>query len=146
MARMMSTDPTRSNERFSAKSMPSKTGGLSSNSGTDCPGTNSARWTRISIVDGATRTRTPRWWQTSTSSTASCWGNAGSAMMTSSMRCSATTSSMRSSVPSERTPLSGRGVSDTKPTTSIAGLSPAFRALATASMWWPVPTSTARRW
>ena len=37
----------------------------------DCPGTNSARWIRISIVEGARRTRTPRWWQRSTSSTAS---------------------------------------------------------------------------
>src|SRR5690348_17461346 len=43
--------------------------------------TNSARWTRISIVDGAIRTRTPRWWASSTSSTASRWGKSGSAMM-----------------------------------------------------------------
>ena len=34
--------------------MPSKTGGPSSNRGTDWPGTNSARWIRISIVEGAT--------------------------------------------------------------------------------------------
>ena len=46
--------------RLSTKSTPSKTGGRSSNSGTDWPGTNSARWTRISVVDGAIRTRTPR--------------------------------------------------------------------------------------
>src|SRR3954471_22540906 len=49
---------TRSNVRLTAKSMPSNTGGRSSKSGTAWPGTNSARWTRISIVDGAMRTRT----------------------------------------------------------------------------------------
>ena len=32
------------------------------NKGTDWPGTNSARWIRISIVEGAMRTRTPRRW------------------------------------------------------------------------------------
>ena len=37
------------------------TGERSSNSGTASPGTKSARWTRISIVDGAIRTVTPRW-------------------------------------------------------------------------------------
>ena len=95
---------------------------------------NSARWTRISIVDGATRTRTPRRWHASTSSTACCWGNAGSAMMTSSTRCSSTTRSIWSSVPSEGTPLSGRGCSDTKPTTLMIGVSPVLSALATASM------------
>ena len=57
--------------RLIAKSTPSKTGGLSSNSGSAWPGTNSTRSIRISIVDGATRTRTPCWWQRSTSSTAS---------------------------------------------------------------------------
>ena len=49
-----------SNVRLSTKSKPSKTGGRSSNSGTVAPGTNSARCTRISIVDGAIRTVTPR--------------------------------------------------------------------------------------
>ena len=39
--------------------MPSKTGGRSSNSGTDWPGTNSAWWIRTSVVEGAMRTRTP---------------------------------------------------------------------------------------
>ena len=52
-------EPIKSKVRFSAKSIPSKTGGLSSNSGTDSPGTNSARWINISIVEGAIRTRTP---------------------------------------------------------------------------------------
>ncbi len=74
---------TRSNERLTTKSKPSKTGGRSSNSGTDAPGTNSARLTRISIVEGATRTVTPRWWQVSTSSTARSSGKSGSAMITS---------------------------------------------------------------
>ena len=78
-----SAETTRSNVRLTKKSMPSKTGGRSSNSGTDAPGTNSARWTRISIVDGATRTVTPRWWQVSTSSTARSCGKSGSAMITS---------------------------------------------------------------
>ena len=53
-------ETTRSNVRLTKKSMPSKTGGRSSNSGTEAPGTNSARWTRISIVEGAIRTVTPR--------------------------------------------------------------------------------------
>jgi hypothetical protein len=80
------TDTTRSNVRLMKKSMPSNTGGRSSNSGTDAPGTNSARWTRISIVEGAIRTVTPRWWQVSTSSTARSCGKSGSAMMTSWIR------------------------------------------------------------
>ena len=56
------------------------------NSGTVWPGTNSARSIRISIVDGATCTVTPRWWQRSTSSTARSCGNSGSAMITSWIR------------------------------------------------------------
>ncbi len=55
-----SADTARSNVRLMKKSMPSNTGGRSSNSGTEAPGTNSARWTRISIVEGAIRTVTPR--------------------------------------------------------------------------------------
>ena len=51
--------PIRSKVRLTAKSIPSKTGGFSSKSGSACPGTNSTRSIRISIVDGATRTRTP---------------------------------------------------------------------------------------
>ena len=66
-----SVAPIRSKVRLSAKSTPSNTGGPSSNRGTDCPGTNSARWIRISIVDGASRTRTPCRLHWSTSSTAS---------------------------------------------------------------------------
>jgi hypothetical protein len=46
--------PTRSNSRLTVKSMPSNTGGLRVNSGTAIPGRNSARWSRISIVVGAT--------------------------------------------------------------------------------------------
>ncbi len=88
-----SSAPTRSNVRFSAKSTPSNAGGPSSNSGTDWPGTNSARWIRISIVDGARRTRTPRWWHWSTSSTASTCGKSGSAMITSSIRSEPSTRS-----------------------------------------------------
>ena len=135
-----------SNVRLTAKSIPSKTGGLSSKSGTDWPGTNSARWIRISIVDGAIRTTTPRWWQVSTSSTACCWGKAGSAMMTSSALCSETMSPICSSGPSERRPLSGRGVSEMKPMT-WTGLCPpeACSAWATASICSPVPTRIARR-
>ncbi len=53
------------------------------NSGTDSPGTNSARSMRISIVDGATWTVTPCWWHRSTRSSARSCGNSGSAMMTS---------------------------------------------------------------
>ena len=93
--------------RLSAKSTPSKTGGPSSNSGTDWPGTNSARWIRISIVEGARRTRTPRWWHWSTSSTASSCGKSGSAMMTSSMRSVASTLSRSPSEPSGAAPLPG---------------------------------------
>ena len=44
-------------------------------------------------------------------------GNSGSAMITSSTRWATTMSPMSSSVPSERSPLSGRGVSETKPMT-----------------------------
>ena len=51
---------TMSKLRFSTKSSPSKTGGFSSNSGTDWPGTSSWRWVMISIVVGAIRTATPR--------------------------------------------------------------------------------------
>ncbi len=72
--------------RLTKKSKPSKTGGLSSNSGTASPGTNSARCTSSSIVDGAIRTRTPAPWAMSTSTTARSCGKSGSAMMTSSMR------------------------------------------------------------
>ena len=81
--------------RLTTKSMPSKTGGLSSNRGSDWPGTNSIRSIRISIVEGATRTFTPCSWQRSTSSTASSCGNSGSAISTSS-----TASKLRSSVSS----------------------------------------------
>ena len=52
---------TRSNVRLAANWIPSNTGGRSVNSGTDSPGLNSARSIRISIVDGATWTVTPRW-------------------------------------------------------------------------------------
>ena len=93
--------------------MPSNTGGRSVNSGTVCPGTNSARLMRISIVDGATLTVTPRWWHWSTSSTACSCGKSGSAMITSWTRSRARISGSSSSWPSERRPLSGRGVSET---------------------------------
>ena len=94
--------------RLIAKSMPSKTGGLSSNSGSAWPGTNSTRSIRISIVEGATRTRTPCRWQRSTSSTASAWGKSGSAISTSS-----TASKWRSSCSSER--------KSRRPSTSASG-------------------------
>ena len=45
--------------RLIAKSTPSNTGGFSSNSGSAWPGTYSTLSIRISIVEGATRTRTP---------------------------------------------------------------------------------------
>ena len=98
--------------RLSAKSIPSNTGGRSLNSGTVWPGTNSARSIRISIVDGATCTVTPRWWQMSTSSTARSCGKSGSAMITSWTRSPSSTSGSWSSSPSERSPLCGRGVSE----------------------------------
>ena len=125
--------------------MPSKTGGRSSNSGTDWPGTNSARWMRISIVDGATRTVTPRWWHWSTSSTARSCGKSGSAMMTSWTRSLASTAGMSSIVPSDRSPLSGRGVSEMKPTISTGDAVVSLSACATSSMCGPDPTSIARR-
>ena len=79
---------TRSNVRLIAKSMPSKTGGRSVNSGSVWPGTNSARCDRIPIVDGATWTvdaaLVADW---STSSTACSCGKSGSAMITSWTRC-----------------------------------------------------------
>ena len=133
--------PMRSNARLTTKSMPSNTGGLSSKSGSDWPGTNSIRSIRISIVDGATRTRMPFWWQRSTSSTACSCGNSGSVISTSSMA-----SKWRSSVSSEpksRSPSLFRGVSDTYPNASTWELSRS--ACATASMCEPDPTSTARR-
>ena len=77
--------PKKSNMRLITKSRPSNTGGLSSNSGSARPGTNSTRSIRISIVDGATRTRTPLRWQRSTRSTASSSGKSGSAISTSSI-------------------------------------------------------------
>ena len=93
--------------------MPSKTGGLSSNSGTDWPGTSSCRWVMISIVVGAIRTATPRSWQRSTSSNASRWGKSGSAITTSCTRCSVEQlAAAPSSEPRLRRPLSGFGVSE----------------------------------
>ena len=125
-----------------AKSTPSNTGGLSSKSGSAWPGTNSTRSMRISIVDGATRTRTPWRWQRSTSSTASSCGKSASAISTSSMA-----SKWRSSCSSERKssrPLeSVAGPRETKPYGSIILLSRS--ASDTASMFGPDPTSTARR-
>jgi hypothetical protein len=57
-----------------------------------------------------------------------------------------TMSPIWSSEPSERRPLSGRGVSETKPTTCTGLLPPeASSAWATASICSPRPTSTARR-
>ena len=141
-----SVAPRMSKVRLSAKSIPSKAGGPSSNSGTDWPGTNSARWIRISIVDGARRTRMPRRWHWSTSSTAASWGKSGSAMMTSSMRAEPITDSRSSSVPSERRPLSGSGVGERKPTTSIDACGASASAWATSAICLPRPTSTARRW
>ena len=52
----------------------------------------------------------------------------------------------RSSIrPSERRPLSGRGVSEMKPTISTGACTSSVSACATSSMWRPEPTSTARR-
>jgi hypothetical protein len=67
-------------------------------------------------------------------------------MMTSSTLWRLTSSPISSSVPSDRRPLSGRGVSDTNPTIETA-LWPAEAdsACATASICSPLPTSTARR-
>ena len=100
--------------RLSAKSTPSNTGGFSSNSGSAWPGTNSTRSIRISIVDGATRTRTPCWWQRSTSSTASSWGKSASAISTSSI-ASKWRSSCSSERKSRRPSSSATGVRATKP-------------------------------
>ena len=106
--------PTRSNVRLMAKSTPSKTGGFSSNSGSACPGTYSTRSIRISIVDGATRTRTPWRWQRSTSSTASSSGKSASAINTSSI-ASKWRSSCSSERKSRRPSSSATGVLDTNP-------------------------------
>ena len=84
--------------------------------------------------------------QTSTSSTACCCGKSGSAMMTSSMRWRSMTCASSSSVPSDSRPLLGRGVSEMKPTTLTVGCAASRSAWPTASMCWPLPTSTARRW
>jgi hypothetical protein len=140
-----SVAPTTSKVRLRAKSMPSNTGGPSSNSGTDWPGMNSARWIRISIVDGARRTRTPRRWHRSTSSTASSCGNSGSAMITSSTPPPLSTSCRFASEPSARRPLSASGLDERKPTTSIGAWGTSASAWATSTMWLPLPTSTARR-
>ena len=48
--------------------------------------------------------------------------------------------------PSERSPLSGRGVSEMKPTISTGVCTSSVSAWATSSMCLPEPTSTARRW
>ena len=64
------------------------------------------------------RTVTPRWWHWSTSSTAWSCGKSGSAMMTSCTRWLSSTAARSSIRPSERSPLSGRGVSEMKPTIS----------------------------
>ena len=130
-----------SNVRLTTKSRPSKTGGLSSNRGSDWPGTNSIRSIRISIVEGATRTLTPCSWQRSTSSTASSCGNSGSAIRTSSTALKLRSSV--SSVPKSVSRLERCGVSDTYPNGWIAWLPES--ASATASIWAPPPTSTARR-
>ncbi len=146
-----SVAPTMSKVRLSAKSMPSNTGGPSSNSGTDWPGTNSARWIRISIVDGARRTRTPRRWHWSTSSTASSCGKSGSAMITSSMRPSPSTRS-RSAERAERAQAVGgqrRWTRGSRRPRSGSAADPersSASACATSSRCLPLPTSTVRRW
>jgi hypothetical protein len=61
---------TKSKLRLTTKSKPSRTGGLTSSSGTPSPGTSSVRRVSTSIVVGATQTRTPWVRQRSTSSTA----------------------------------------------------------------------------
>src|SRR3954467_3011825 len=48
-------------------------------------------------------------------------------------------------VPSDRSPLSGRWTSETKPTTSTGELVVSLSAVATSSMWRPQPTRTAPR-
>ena len=91
------------------------------------------------------RTVTPRWWHWSTSSTAWLCGKSGSAMMTSWTRWLSSTAARSSIRPSERRPLSGRGVSEMKPTISTGACTSSTSACATSSMWWPEPTSSARR-
>ena len=93
--------------------MPSNTGGRSVNSGTVWPGTNSARSIRISIVDGATCTVTPRWWQHSTSSTALLLGEVGVGddHLLDALGVEHLGQVGRAS-PSERSPFCGRGVSE----------------------------------
>jgi len=63
---------------------------------------------------------TPRWWQRSTSSTAEDCGKSGSAMITSSIRCSPSISLSWSNRPSDRSPFSGRGARAMKPTSRSA--------------------------
>ena len=141
-----SVAPMMSKVRLSAKSTPSKAGGPSSKSGTDWPGTNSARWIRISIVEGARRTRMPRRWHWSTSSTAASWGKSASAMITSSTGSEPSTASRFSSGPSERRPSAASGVGERKPITSICACGWSASARATSAICLPRPTSTARRW
>ncbi len=118
--------------RLINQSAPSNTGGFSSNSGSVWPGTNSTRSIRISIVDGATRTRTPWRWQRSTSSTASLCGKSGSAIRTSSIEPKYWSS--WSSGPRSFSPFAGSGVSETKPTASTSGCLPPPSAAATSWM------------
>src|SRR3954465_1349620 len=66
-------------------------------------------------------------------------------MITSCTRYASSTSASSSIRPSERRPLSGRGVSEMKPTISTGACTSLVSAWATSSMWRPQPTSTARR-
>ncbi len=61
MARMATSNAatTMSNVRLIAQSMPVRTGGRTSNSGTDWPGTKVARLSNSSVVVGTTRRRAP---------------------------------------------------------------------------------------
>ena len=126
--------------------MPSNTGGRSVNSGTVWPGTNSARSIRISIVDGATWTVTPRWWQTSTSSTARSCGKSGSAMITSWIALGGEHLGQLVELAERAQPVlrawRQREVADDVDRGCGRG---SASACATASMCLPEPTSTARR-
>ena len=121
--RIRIADTTMSNTRLTAHSTPVSTGGRTSKSGTDWPGTSTARSSSSSVVVGTTRRRQPCARQVSTSEMSSAVGSSKPVMTTSSGRCSATTCSRSASAPrlGESSSASPPACSLTVPITSRSG-------------------------
>ena len=120
-----------SNARLIAHSTPVSTGGRTSKSGTDWPGTSTARSSSSSVVVGTTRRRQPCARQVSTSEMSSAVGSSKPVMTTSSGRCSATTFSRSASAPrlGESSSASPPACSLTVPITSRSGPRPSRRSV-----------------